>query len=192
MTSLTKYKKDNSILVQDIINMKDESINYLYDVLYPVIKRFVLENNGSVEDASDVFQDTIIAAYQQFKNGSTITNDIDILGYFLGIARNIFQSQLRYKAKIERNLYEKLNIENDIEIPGFDEELQEIMIRCFSKLPVEYQKILTLYYEDLPYKEISDKLGYKSENKAKINRVKAKKALMSLILQDPDYRNLSK
>jgi RNA polymerase sigma factor (sigma-70 family) len=192
MISQLKYIKNSSSLIQDIIDQKDESINYLYDFFYPSIRKYVLENGGSAEDASDVFQDTIITVYQHFANGSTLPQNIDIKAYFFGIARNIFNSQQRYKSRIERNLYEKLNIEDELEIPGFDEELQEIMIRCFSRLPSEYQKILTLYYEDVPYKEIATQLGYKSEDQAKIVRVKAKKKLMSFILSDPDYKEISK
>jgi RNA polymerase sigma factor (sigma-70 family) len=192
MIGQAKYIKNSSTLIQDIINQKDESITYLYDSFYPSIKKYVLENGGSAEDASDVFQDTIITVYQHFVNGSTIPKDIDIKAYFWGIARNIFKSQQRYKSRIERNLNEKVYIEDELEIPRFDEELQEIMIRCFSKLTAEYQKILTLYYEDIPYKEIATQLGYKSEDQAKIVRIKAKKKLMSLILNDPDYKEISK
>ena len=76
----------------------DKILNWLYDNYLQSVKNYVLKNSGSIEDVSDVFQDSIIALYSQISD-SSLDLTTDLKGYFFGIARNVWNAQLRKKQR---------------------------------------------------------------------------------------------
>ena len=175
---------DKSII--DGIHLQDEKVlSYLYDHYFQTVKNHVLYNSGSDDDASDVFQDTIIALYEQIsENNFNLTTDLK--GYFFGIARNIWSSQLRHKLRIT-----ELNIDipeeddsNDLSDPA----LERILSRSFMKLKADSQKVLTLFYDGLSYDEIAVRMNLKNETYARRKKYLSKEALIDIIKDDPEYQ----
>jgi RNA polymerase sigma factor (sigma-70 family) len=174
---------DKSII--EGIRLQDEKVlNYLYDHYYQTVKSHVLKNSGSDDDASDLFQDTIIALYQQItENSFDLTSDLK--GYFFGIARNLWNEQLRKKKRIT-----ELNIdvvEEDDSDEYFDQALEKILSRSFQKLKPDSQTILTLFSEGLSYEEIATRMDLKNETYARRKKYLSKEELLEIIKRDPDY-----
>jgi RNA polymerase sigma factor (sigma-70 family) len=145
----------------------------------------VLRNSGSDDDVSDLFQDTIIALYQQVSDNSLILTS-DLKGYFFGIARNIWKSQLRQKKRI---------FELDLDIPdeddsneSYDSALEKILSRSFQKLKPDCQTVLTLFYEGISYEEIAFRMNLKNETYARRKKYLSKEALIEIIKKDPEYQ----
>ncbi len=125
-------------IITGIRNQDDKVLNWLYDNYFQSVKNHVLSNSGSDEDVSDVFQDTIIALYNQ------ITEDdlhltTELKGYFFGIARNVWSALLRKKQK---------TIELEIDIPDegeteeqYDLILERIISRVFPRLKPDQQMV---------------------------------------------------
>ena len=67
-------------------------------IISNLLRNHVLNNSGSDEDVSDVFQDTIIILYKQISEDN-LNLTTDLKGYFFGIARNVWSAQLRKKQK---------------------------------------------------------------------------------------------
>lgn len=175
---------DKSIL-EGIRKQDEKVLSYLYDNYFQTVKNHVLKNSGAVDDVSDVFQDTIIVLYQQvIDNNINLTSDLK--GYFFGIARNIWNSQLRQKKRVS-----ELNmdvVEEDDTNDLSDPVLEKILSRSFVKLKPDCQTILNLFYEGLSYEEIALKMGLKSESYARRKKYLCKEALMELIKKDPEYK----
>jgi RNA polymerase sigma factor (sigma-70 family) len=175
---------DNSI-VEGIRCQDEKVLGYIYDHYFQTIKNHVLQNSGSIEDVSDVFQDTIIALYQQIsENNFNLTSDLK--GYFFGIARNIWNTQLRRKKRIL-----ELNVDipeeedsNDLSDPA----LERILSRSFKKLKPDSQTVLTLFYDGLSYEEIAFKMNFKNEAYARRKKYLSKEALLDIIKEDPEYQ----
>jgi RNA polymerase sigma factor (sigma-70 family) len=174
---------DKSII--EGIRLQDEKVlSYLYDHYYQTIKNHVLKNSGSNDDVSDVFQDTVITLYQQVTdNNLNLTSDLK--GYFFGIARNIWNAQLRQKKRI---------LELDVDIPEVEDSndlsdpaLERILSRSFQKLKPDCQTILTLFYEGLSYEEIAVRMNLKNETYARRKKYLSKEALIEIIKKDPEY-----
>ena len=168
------------------IRLQDEKVlKYLYGNYFQIVKKHVLNNSGSEEDVSDVFQDAIIILYQQItENSLDLTTDLK--GYFFGIARNIWNSNLRIK-----NRHSELNmdiVEEDDSDDLFDPSLEKILNRAFKKLKPDNQEVLKLFYEGLTYEEIAKKMDLKNETYARRKKYLSKEALIELIKMDPEYR----
>jgi RNA polymerase sigma factor (sigma-70 family) len=172
-------------IINGIKNQDDFILNWLYDNYLQTIKKHVLNNNGSVDDVSDVFQDTIIVLYNQIESDS-LNLTTDLKGYFFGIARNVWSAQLRKKQR---------TVELEIDLPDEDETeeqsdpvLERIVSRVFSKLKPDQQMILTLFSDGLSYEEIAIKMNLKNEVYARRKKYLSKESLIELMKEDPEYQ----
>lgn len=176
-------KLSDNTIIEGIRNQDDKVLNYLYDNYFQTVKNHVVKNSGSVEDVSDVFQDTIIALYQKVSEDKfNLTTDLK--GYFFGIARNIWSAQLRHKSRTEELITDVAEeAEDDISDPAF----QKILTRAFNKLKPDCQTVLTMHYDGCSYEEIAAVMKLKNETYARRKKYLCKEALMEYIKKDPEY-----
>ncbi len=180
------FKKISDInIIIGVRNQDDKVLNWLYDNYFQSVKNHVLSNSGSDEDVSDVFQDTIIALYNQITDDS-LNLTTDLKGYFFGIARNIWSAQLRKKQK---------TIELEIDLPDEEETeeqsdpiLERIISRVFQRLKPDQQMVLRLFSEGHSYEEIAVKMNLKNEVYARRKKYLCKEALLELVKEDPEYQ----
>lgn len=176
-------KLSDKTIIDGIRSQDDKVLNYLYDNFFQSVKNHVLSNSGSEEDVSDVFQDAIITLYQKITSDSfTLTTELK--GYFFGIARNIWNVQLRHK---RRNEELKTDFPDDNDEEVLDTFFQGIMTKAYNMLKSDCQECLTLYYDGYSYEEIAEKLGLKNESYARRKKYLCKEALMEIIKEDPEY-----
>ena len=129
-----KKYSDTSIL-EGLRKQDGKVLNWLYDNYLPLVKNHVLNNSGSSEDVSDVFQDSIIVLFKQISENN-LKLSTDLKGYFFGIARNIWSSQLRIKQKTSE-LEIDIPDEEDVESIN-DPFLERVVSRAFLKLKPDH------------------------------------------------------
>ena len=172
-------------IIEGVCKQDDRILNWLYDNYLQAVKNYVLRNSGTVEDVSDVFQDSIIVLYKQIiENNLNLTTDLK--GYFFGIARNVWNAQLRKKQRIT---------ELDIDLADEDETaeagdpvLERVISRAFKKLKPDQQTILSLFSEGHSYEEIALKMNLKNEVYARRKKYLCKEVLLELVKKDPEYQ----
>jgi RNA polymerase sigma factor (sigma-70 family) len=110
----------------------------------------------------------------------------DLKGYFFGIARNVWNAQLRKKHK---------TIELEFDLPDEEETedqsdptLERIISRVFQRLKPDQQMVLNLFSDGLSYEEIAVKLNLKNEVYARRKKYLCKEALLELMKGDPEYQ----
>jgi RNA polymerase sigma factor (sigma-70 family) len=172
-------------IINGVRNQDDKILNWLYDNYFQSVKNHVLSNSGSIEDVSDVFQDTIIALYNQITDNS-MTLTTDLKGYFFGIARNVWSAQLRKKQKT-------IELEFDLPDDAENEELadptlERILSRAYHKLKPDQQMVLNLFSDGLSYQEIATKMNLKNEVYARRKKYLCKEILIELVKEDPEYQ----
>ncbi|HZY24197.1 MAG TPA: sigma-70 family RNA polymerase sigma factor [Bacteroidales bacterium] len=180
------FKKISDInIIDGIRNQDDYILNWLYDNYLQTVKKHVLNNSGSDDDVSDVFQDTIIVLYNQIVS-DTLHLTTDLKGYFFGIARNVWSSQLRKKQR---------TVELEIDLPDVDETeeqsdpvLERIVSRVFTQLKPDQQLILNLFSDGLSYDEIAVRMDLKNEVYARRKKYLSKESLIELMKEDPEYQ----
>jgi RNA polymerase sigma factor (sigma-70 family) len=180
------FKKVSDInIINGVLNQDDKILNWLYDNYFQSVKNHVLNNSGSIDDVSDVFQDTIIVLYNQI-TGNTLNLTTDLKGYFFGIARNVWSSQLRKKQKtteLEADLADEEETEEQS-----DPILERIVSRVFQKLKPDQQTVLRLFSDGHSYEDIASKMNLKNEIYARRKKYLSKEALLELVKEDPEYQ----
>ena len=179
------FKKISDInIIIGIRNQDDKVLNWLYDNYFQSVKNHVLSNSGSIEDVSDVFQDSIIALYNQITEDN-LNLTTDLKGYFFGIARNVWSAQLRRNQKTT-------DLKIDLPDESTEEQseliLERIISRVFQRLKSDQQMVLNLFSDGLTYEEIAEKMNLKNEVYARRKKYLSKEALLDLVKKDPEYQ----
>lgn len=182
--NLFKRYSDTNI-IEGVRNQDDKILNWLYDNYLQSVKKYVISNNGSTDDVSDVFQDSIIILYKQITEGS-LNLTTDLKGYFFGIARNVWSSQLRKK---QRNVEIEIDFaDEDQNDDAGDPVLERIVSRAFQQLKPDQQEVLNSFSEGLSYEDIAIKMNLKNETYARRKKYLAKEALLEIVKEDPEYQ----
>ena len=154
----------------------EKALDYLYRKYYRMMVKLVVTNNGSEQEAKDIFQDALIVFWQKVTSGNLVLTS-KISTYLYSICLNLWRKELDRKARM-------VNEEKDgIEL--IDEDRKErikIINECVNALGENCRKILTYYYFDgLSMNDIAEKLGYANTDTAKTKKYKCKKRLDQLI-----------
>ncbi len=163
----------------------------IYSSYFPSITKYILNNQGSLEDAKDVFQDAIMVIYEKSKDPS-FTLNASIHTYLFAISKNLWLKNIRKNLHKKGSLPEELElIEND----SFESEIQwrekEKLYRTkFSLLDDICKKIITLFLQKKTMVEIATELGLSSPAYAKKRKYKCKLKLLQSIKSDPSYKSL--
>jgi RNA polymerase sigma factor (sigma-70 family) len=180
------FKKYSDInIIEGVRKQDDKILNWLYDNYLQSVKSYVLKNSGSSDDVSDVFQESIIALYRQITDDN-LNLTTDLKGYFFGIARNVWNAQLRKKQKtveLEVDLAEEEN--NDDQS---NQILERVLSRALQKLKPDQQLILNLFSEGDSYEEIAIKMDLKNEIYARRKKYLSKESLLEIAKKDPEYQ----
>lgn len=173
-------------------------INYMYDNMFPTIKKFVENYSGSEEDAQDIFQEAIIVVYHKIADRHLeLTSSFKT--FFFAICKNLLfkrYSRMVDKTKLENHINSELlvyegELAEELQI-GEDVMKMGLYRKHFLQLEEDCQKMLKLYFKKTSYKEIAEIMGYKNENYAKTRKFLCKEKLRKRIINDPLYQNYFK
>lgn len=137
--------------------------------------------NISEDDALDIYQDAIIALYQNFVVKQVVLTKSSIKTYLFGIGKNKIFKLLKAK---DRPLLKAEAINDGIEI-DFDNdkptELQLLLAKNLKQMSVSCNELLRLfYYRGLTINEIIEQTNYKDSNTVRSHKSRCLKHLKTL------------
>lgn len=163
--------KDNEVL-ESISRGEEKALDYLYKKYYRMMTRLVISNNGTEQEAKDIFQDALIVFWQKATSGKLILTS-KISTYLYSICLNLWRKELERKSRL-------VNQAQDSEeyIDQDSKERSLIIQKCIAALGETCQKVLTYYYFDgLSMDKIAQKMGFANTDTAKTKKYKCKKKL---------------
>ncbi len=179
-------KYSDTAIIQGIRLQDDKVLNWVYNNYLQTVRHYILRNSGSEADVSDIFQETIIILFRQItENDLNLTSDLK--GYFFGIAKNLWNAQLRRKSRLVELVPDINDVAENEEAD--DQILERIVSRAFQKLKPDAKKVLTLYAEGMSYDEIAKEMSLKNETYARRKKYLSKETLIDLVKQDPEYKD---
>lgn len=182
-------------ILKGILRHDNLILQYIYKQYYYKINYFIKKNQGSEDDASDVFQEAIIVIYRKLKENDLIFEKSSFAGYLFSVCRFLWLKQLE-KRRIER---ERLNDSLPFQEDLYDENLVELIDKNeryglyqkhFATLSTDCQKLMQMFFEKIPLREIAKVMGYKSEKYAKTRKYKCKEILIKRIKQDTEFKKI--
>lgn len=167
--------KDSEILKR--ISKGDERVlDHLYKKYYRMMIKVVTSNNGTEDEAKDVYQEALLVFWQKAVGGKLVLTS-KISTYLYSICLNQWRKELDRKSRLSD---EEVDGEN---FQSYDtEERSKIIHGCIEELGDVCKKVLTHYYFDgMSMQEIAKKLNFSNTDTAKTKKYKCKKKLDELI-----------
>ncbi len=161
----------------------------IYDKYSAKITRMIKNNNGTEEDAADVFSESLVCIYVSAIKSELVLRS-GFWPYFKRVCINKWIDKLNENKK-QQKIYRLLNQDasytsNEFEIVEFRTQLMRLVGRIFSTLSDRDQHIINLSLDNKPMKEIAATLDTTSGS---IRKCKSQilKRLKALIKQSPEY-----
>jgi RNA polymerase sigma factor (sigma-70 family) len=157
-------------LVRGIMRHEDRVLRYLYTNLYGKVESFVTVNNGSKAEAKDVFQEGVIALYQNLESGRyQLESTTKLTSYLFQICKFKWYSQLRSAHK-KRTIGSVDNLQPGIYDVSFEKDTHEweeikYVRDAIDKLGDACKDLLlAFYFEEKSMKEIAQRLGQQTNS----------------------------
>lgn len=158
-----------SIPTHDAFAVRDPAVlKDLYRDILPVVRKYVLANGGNRDDASDVLQDAMVAAWLNVQQGKFIPNgEASLHAYITQIARYKWLDQLkssRMKRTSRMEVVKELQDTTEMETATLEDPALYTN-RLFGILGDQCRKILTLfYYDKKSLEQIGEALNFPAES----------------------------
>ncbi len=181
-------------LFEGVARHDSDVLQYLYLEYFKNLKSYVSQNKGSLEDARDLFQETVVAIFQRISQES-FTVDCSFSTYFFATARILWLKELQARKQLPSQSFSETNIEltatdeSDL-TASIDAMLQQNLYqKHFMKLSGRCQILLQLYIEQVSLAEIAEMMGV-TEKFVKKKKFECKEKLLKRIKNDPLYNSL--
>ncbi|MBS1571577.1 MAG: sigma-70 family RNA polymerase sigma factor [Bacteroidetes bacterium] len=126
---------------------------------------------NTLEDEQDLFQEIVLQLWRSY---DSYKGDSKISTWMYRVALNTAITIFRKKTKsIATNELQDLQYEKLMETNEEQEEKISLLYKVIKMLPNIERAIVTMYLDDLPYKEIAENIGISEVNaRVKMNRLK--------------------
>lgn len=186
---MSKFYKEAELLKRLAKNEKS-AIDAIYKDNYKLIQQLIINNNGTEDDARDIFQETLIVLYQKAKSDSFELN-CQIRTYVYSVARRLWlkrlQSNRRFETPVD-NLEDMVQVEEDVEVHEKLDRQYGIMKSALGKIGEPCKSLLEAFYiHNKNMQEISSFFGYTNSDNAKNQKYKCLMRLKKLFFAQ--YKN---
>ena len=170
-----KIEQNEQLLLQGLANNDSKAIETIYKQNYNMVQNLILNNNGSYDDANDIFQETMIALYEKAKTESFVLT-CKINTYVYSISRRLWLKRLQQLGKFNNqieSLKETVSVEEDIEIHRKRDAEYNIMEHALGSMGEPCKGLLEGYYlKKLDMQTLAKEFGYTNADNAKNQKYK--------------------
>ena len=176
--------------IKGVLENDFQVLEKIYSIYLPEVILFVKRNHGNLDDARDTFQEAIVVI---FKKASAPNFELTTTfgGYLYGICRYIWLRQLKKKFRTEVTLTgnEGYTVVENVEEELVELEKRQLFRQKLAEMGEDCRRLLGLFFEGIPLKEIAQKMGYTDDYVKKKNML-CKQTLASLVRNDRRYQEL--
>lgn len=181
--NLLKAELNEQALLKGLANNDSKAVETLYKSHFSTIQHFVINNNGSFDDARDVFQEAMITLYEKVQTDSFVLS-CQIKTYLFSICKHLWLKRLHQLGKYSGPLSsqeESISVEQDIRDLDKKEASFEIMHRALHSLGEPCKSLLEGYYLNKKgMQELAADFGYTNADNAKNQKYKCLMRLKKL------------
>ncbi|MBW0178438.1 sigma-70 family RNA polymerase sigma factor [Sediminibacterium sp.] len=178
-----KADSNEQALLKGLANNDSRAIETIYKDNFNTIQAFIVNNNGSYDDARDIFQEAMIALYEKAQSESFVLT-CQIKTYVYSICRRLWLKRLQQLGKYTNqvdSLEETIPVEEDLDNHEKRNAAFAIMDRAMNSLGEPCKSLLEGYYlKKLGMQELADEFGYTNADNAKNQKYKCLMRLKKL------------
>lgn len=174
-------------------NRNHEVFSRLYKESYPKIRSYITRNDGSEEDAKDIFQETVIILMRAVLKNK-IEYGKELQPYIYVVARNLWVDKKRKEKRIAK-LDEQRETEDEymteitehIELREREADLEGLLKKLGEKC---FQILKEVIDGNTDYSDIAELIGVSNSNVVKVYKNRCKQKMIQLLQSHESYRNM--
>ena len=176
----------DSEIVFGILNNSENAIKRLYVAYFPMVLQLIVNNNGTPDDAKDIYQEAIIVLYNKIKKGDFELHS-KLKTFLYSVCRRLWLKRLsqmnRYTGDL-RDFQEHLPVEEDVEDQAERNMQFSKMQSALGMLGEPCRTIIEDFYiKNRSMQEICESFGYTNADNAKTQKYKCLQRLKKLFFQ---------
>jgi RNA polymerase sigma factor (sigma-70 family) len=184
------FQSEEELIIQLKAN-NGLALSFLYKDHFPMIQNFIINNNGSQDEARDVYQEAVIIFYEKMQAGN-LHLTCKIKTYLYSVCRRLWLKRLTEKRKFTGGIEDSEKFIVIEEESGKEEDETErlrLMGTSLEQLGEPCKTLINDYYvHEMNMEEISEKFGYTNSDNAKNQKYKCLKRLKKLFFDS--YKNI--
>ena len=170
-----KPENNEKALLEGLAASDKKAIETIYRENFNMIQSLVINNNGSADDAKDVFQEAMIVLYEKARSGTFELNCL-IKTYMYSVCRRLWLKRLqqldRYSPPVE-SLELTVPVEEELEDHEKRNAEFEMMDKAIGSLGEPCKSLLEAYYlQKQNMQVIAASFGYTNADNAKNQKYK--------------------
>ncbi|MDE2026471.1 MAG: sigma-70 family RNA polymerase sigma factor [Patescibacteria group bacterium] len=156
-------------------NREDSAYSILYKFYYPSVEKFIVSNNGSVDDAKDIFQETIIVLLEKVPmDDFELTSSLKT--YIYSISSNLWLKRLREAKRITnvevKEVFEQLHGSSSDQNTHTQQQTKKVNT-LMAKISEHCRKLLDMiFFRKKKMSEIAEEQGYSNMHSAQNQKYK--------------------
>ena len=177
-------------LLQGMALGDKKAIETIYKENYNMVQSLIINNNGSAQEAKDVFQEAMIVLLEKARSGNFELN-CQVKTYVYSVCRRIWLKKLqqhnRYSGEME-SLAGTVPVEDDVE--EYEKRDQEFLVmeKAISNLGEPCKSLIEAFYiQKRNMQDIASQFGYTNADNAKNQKYKCLMRLKKLFFAE--YKN---
>jgi RNA polymerase sigma factor (sigma-70 family) len=185
--------KKDTILIEGIKRQDEKIIAQIYNTYFPSIRQFIFLNNGTNEDARDIFNDAIVIILLKARENE-LSIKCSLKTFIYAICKNLWLKKIKSESinlvpynEVEDLLSTSQLAEGDL--INFDRG-QLLFQKHLLRLPPTCREILSAFLEGKSFKEITEEMDFENESYARKRKYRCVKMLIKRIHSDPDYKTV--
>jgi len=168
-------ENNEKALLQGLATNDKKAVETIYRENYNMVQYLIINNNGSADDAKDIFQEAMIVLYEKVRSG-TFELNCQIKTYVYSVSKRLWLKKLqqssRYSPPIED---QEASVPVDDEIAEHEKRDAEfeMMDKAISSLGEPCKSLLEAYYlQKQNMQVIAANFGYTNADNAKNQKYK--------------------
>ncbi|HET9278810.1 MAG TPA: sigma-70 family RNA polymerase sigma factor [Flavitalea sp.] len=182
-----KIEVNETALLQGLARNDRSAIETIYTQQYTMVQTLIINNNGTAEDARDVFQEAMIVLYEKARSGSFELN-CQLKTYVYSVCRRLWLKRLHQLQKYVPNangLEETVSVDEDMEVHDQRNSDFMMMERALSSIGEPCKSLLEAFYlQKRNMTEIAGTFGYTNADNAKNQKYKCLLRLKKLFFSE--------
>ena len=178
-----KPETNEQLLLRGLAENDKKAVETIYKDNFNMIQGFIINNNGTYDDARDIFQEAMITLYEKAKSDSFVLTS-QIKTYIYSVCRRLWLKRLQQKGRYvleTETLEETVAVEEDIDVHEKRNSEFAIMERALGSLGEPCKSLLEAYYlQKKDMTEIASTFGYTNADNAKNQKYKCLMRLKKL------------
>lgn len=170
-----KQENNESLILKGLANSDHQAVETIYRDNYNMIQNLVINNNGSADDAKDVFQEAMIVLYEKARSG-TFELNCQIKTFIYSVCRRLWLKRLQQQNRFSTpgdSMEAVVPVEDELDVHEQRNAEFDMMENAINHLGEPCKSLIEAYYlQKQNMQEIATRFGYTNADNAKNQKYK--------------------